>query len=392
MGNTNPAISIIVPVYKTEKYVARCLESLINQTLRNIEIICIVAPNQDNSLGICGNFAKKDERLLVIQQPPEGLSAARNEGLKYARGAYIQFCDSDDYCAPSICEEFYKTAVDSEADLVVSGVQPVDSKNAFPVYVDPYFKVPYLGKCYVTQETFKRTNVFAWNKLFKHSTIKQYNIEFPRGLYCEDASFLFKYLMVSKTIYYIDAPLYFYFIGRSDSLMAVSSTVNAPHAMDHIYILNDIFAFMNMWGLKKDNSINFSWIVLTYMSLACKYCTQDMYYEIFNAGAALIKEIEYDDEILIKLYALKQNNMALYFCSGKQAQTSDLLLKGKLFPALLKACFLFPWYIYENFCMVYNKPPPQRRVSLFLKVYLFFPYYVLKTYLMLAMRAQRCSL
>jgi glycosyltransferase involved in cell wall biosynthesis len=87
-----PSISIIVPVYKTEAYLSRCLDSLISQTFDAIEIICVVGISPDNSLAICETYAERDTRITVISQIPQGLSAARNEGLSHAKGLYIQFC------------------------------------------------------------------------------------------------------------------------------------------------------------------------------------------------------------------------------------------------------------------------------------------------------------
>jgi glycosyltransferase involved in cell wall biosynthesis len=337
---SDPAISIIVPVYKTEKYIIRCLESLISQTFQNIEIICVVSPSEDNSLAICKSFAEKDNRLIIIIQQPQGLSAARNEGLLRACGEYIQFCDSDDYCEPDMCEKLYNAATITNADIIVSGIKPV--YEDLPVHSDPYFRVPFCGLHKITGKVFKKTNVFAWNKLFKKLLITVYNIKFPHGLNCEDACFLFKYLMIAKSIYYIDEPLYCY-IRHPGSLIELSSISNAPHAIDHIYILNDISLFIHTWGLEKKHKNVFAWILIVFTFLACRYGGRNTYRKAFGTGIAIIKN-------------------------------------ERLVIPVLEYCYLFPWYIYKIFRVSYNYPLPKRNIPFLLKAYFFFPYYALKIY------------
>jgi glycosyltransferase involved in cell wall biosynthesis len=338
LSMSSPVISIIVPVYKTEKYIARCLESLVNQTLQDIEIICVVSPAGDNSLAICKLFAEKDDRLIIIIQQPQGLSAARNEGLLYARGRYIQFCDSDDYCEPSMCAKLYNAAIVTDADIIVSGIKPVYKQSS--ICNDFYYHVPFQGLCTITNKVFKKTNVFVWNKLFKKMLIFIYNIKFPKNLNCEDACFFFKYLMIAKSIYYIDEPLYCY-VQHPGSLIELSSIPNAPRAMDHVYILNDISLFMHTWGLEKNQKSIFAWIVVVFTFLACWYGGRNIYHKAFATSIAIIKN-------------------------------------EKLVISILEYCYLFPWYIYKIFCLTYNHPLPKRNMLFFLKAYLFFPYHTLK--------------
>ena len=391
-------ISIIVPVYNTEKYLKRCLESLIHQTFRDIEIICVIKNCEDYSLDICNSYSKLDKRILIILQDSDGLGNARNEGLLNARGKYIQFCDSDDYYDITMCERLYNSVEEFDVDIVVTGIKPFFEEYFHPKKENPYFNVPYAGKYDITNDVFKHTNVFVWNKLFLSSVINKYNIKFPGGLYCEDACFFYKYLMVSKTIYYIDDPLYFYFTARSGSLMFNSSIVGSVRAMDHVHILKDIYSFVSLQKFNKENISAFLWIVITYMSLALKFCGKESLGEIFKIGAGLVKNIDYDQEIekvldyyeFIQFCALKQNNFKLYYWAGNQIETADNP-KNK-FVSALKSCFLFPWYIYRIFCFVYNIKKPVKKPTVFLKIYLFFPYYALKTLNTMSMRAEQCNL
>jgi glycosyltransferase involved in cell wall biosynthesis len=114
-----PLVSIIVPVYNNEKYLRKCFDSLINQSLRYIEIILVNDGSNDNSLLICHEFQKIDTRIKVIDKPNGGVSSARNAGLKLACGEYVGFVDSDDWIEPDMYEKMYSAAVKPVADAVV---------------------------------------------------------------------------------------------------------------------------------------------------------------------------------------------------------------------------------------------------------------------------------
>lgn len=119
MNELKPTISIIIPVYNVEKYLRQCLESLINQTYKEIEIICVNDESPDNSLEILNEYAKSDERIVIVNKKNEGVSAARNAGLKVAKGEYIMFVDSDDWVDLQMCEMMYEAAKKENADSVM---------------------------------------------------------------------------------------------------------------------------------------------------------------------------------------------------------------------------------------------------------------------------------
>lgn len=115
----NPDISIIVPVYNVEKYLPQCLESLINQTYANIEIICVNDGSTDNSLEILDKYAKRDSRIIVINQKNSGVSVARNAALKIISGKYLMFVDGDDWIELNNCETAYNLIEKYNADVVM---------------------------------------------------------------------------------------------------------------------------------------------------------------------------------------------------------------------------------------------------------------------------------
>ena len=115
----NPSISIIVPVYNVEKYLKHCLDSLINQTMQDIEIICVNDGSKDKSLAILEDYVKRDKRIVLLNQPNSGVSVARNNALKHVRGEYYMFVDSEDWIDANACEVAYNCVVKENADCLM---------------------------------------------------------------------------------------------------------------------------------------------------------------------------------------------------------------------------------------------------------------------------------
>lgn len=183
-----PLVSVIVPVYNREKYLARCLDSLINQTLKNIEIICINDGSTDKSIDILTQYQNKDERIKIISQSQAGVSAARNKGIDFAIGDYIGFVDSDDYVDGDFYEKLYKAAVKTESDIACGGIIRENNKKCtilteytnckqFDDTRDKFSAILYPDNNYVT------------NKIYKRAALNAANIRFIEGMIYEDLFF-----------------------------------------------------------------------------------------------------------------------------------------------------------------------------------------------------------
>ena len=213
-------ISIIIPVYKVEKYLARCLDSLLAQTFTDFEAILINDCSPDNSGAICDEYAKKDSRIKVIHREKNGgASAARNLGLEVSQGEYIAFVDSDDYVVPEYLETLLKVIVDTQADIVQCGYQEViDGKIKEG-------KEESISNIYMKEEAYGllygdgRNDIFdfiLWNKLYKKSCIG--GIRFIEGLRCEDVIFISEAVMLIQKVCVFNQPLYYY-CRHDDSVM-----------------------------------------------------------------------------------------------------------------------------------------------------------------------------
>ena len=199
-------ISVIVPFYNVEKYIDRCLESLVKQTFKDIEIIVINDGSPDNSQDIVDKYVKKYKNVYSYKKENGGLSSARNYGLEKAKGEYIAFLDSDDYVELSMFEELYNKAISEDFDLVISGSNMVfDNKNIIVhagIDSDLYSSIDIktnMNKIYPT----------AWGKLYKRELF-DFGIRFKCDIWYEDVEFLFKLFPYIKNIGVIDKPFVFY--------------------------------------------------------------------------------------------------------------------------------------------------------------------------------------
>lgn len=206
-----PQISIIVPVYKVEKYLRRCVDSILCQTFKDFEVILVDDGSPDKCPEICDEYAKKDSRVTVIHRENGGLSVARNDALNIAKGKYFGFVDSDDYIHPQMYEILYKNIVDNNADVstcdIVKGSELIQWQPIEKTYVSAAKGSETVKKWIVGKVHLKPYVV--WNKLFRRECFD--NIRFPEGRIYEDVSVIDRILYEANTVAECDAPMYYYF-------------------------------------------------------------------------------------------------------------------------------------------------------------------------------------
>jgi len=252
-----PEISIIVPNYNTAKYLPRCLDSLINQTFQDIEILVIDDGSTDDSVKIMESY--QDQRIHILHHKGDGFGpgGARNMGLDQATGTYVMFCDSDDWYEPNMCQKMYETIQREKVDVVCC-------QNSFDYEEDlgsdeiesrakrNYFRIPKKGKYNLSIKRIFKTSVVLWNKIWRRDLIEQYAIRFvPKNEHDDDA-FWFMYASIAQTIFYIKDNLYHYFL-RKNSIMSAVFNKTPKNPKDRFFISLGIFDFFNKYNLLDKN-------------------------------------------------------------------------------------------------------------------------------------------
>ena len=204
-----PEISVIIPVYNTERYLTECLESVLAQSFRDFEAIIVNDGSTDKSAGIIDAFAKRDSRIVVLRQENKGLSEARNAGIGIAKGNWITFVDSDDTIAPPFLETLFHEVREQEADIACSGKQflykaPDGERKATGKYtVKGMTPTEALANALYQND---RPDYSAWNKLYARNLWE--NRRFKPGIFFEDMEAIPQVLLDAKRVVFIDAPLY----------------------------------------------------------------------------------------------------------------------------------------------------------------------------------------
>lgn len=233
-----PKISIIVPIYNVEKYLPRCIDSILAQTFTDFELILVDDGSPDNCPQICDEYAKKDNRIKVIHKENGGISSARNIGLDISKGDYISFVDSDDIIYFKYFEFLAQNVQDQDVDIVYCEYKKFTECYNFEEICDYDIET----------ETLSENNIFlnppfsfyvVWNKLIRHELI--YDLRFDTNIKnAEDSLFAFELLKRSRKVVYVKAPLYGYFI-RSNGAVA---TIDLEGKKQCLFVWDKIYSYI----------------------------------------------------------------------------------------------------------------------------------------------------
>ncbi len=252
-------VSIIIPVYNTENYIEKCLNSLVNQTLQDIEIICVNDESTDNSITILNKYAQKDSRIKIINQQHAKQGAARNNGLKNAQGEYIGFVDSDDWVDLDYFEKLYNASKKYDSDLALAtNIRTGNGKTKKRILLHK--------EEFITDLQKKMDICHQWkdgcptNKLYRKEFLNKYNIRFPEGVSCEDK------LFTTQAVYYANGiatvpDIYYYYFRNPKSTVNLSKKSKAK-TDDKEIARRDVLNFLKLqnaqirdkdfWAVKKD--------------------------------------------------------------------------------------------------------------------------------------------
>jgi capsular polysaccharide export protein len=239
VDNMSIKVSVILPIYNVEKYLEQCLESLVHQTLKEIEIICVNDGSTDNSLNILDNYSKMDSRIVVINKKNGGTGSARNVGIKAAQGEYIGFIDPDDWVDLSMFEKLYNQIEKNSVDIVMCSIKGFNDLaqtfEDYQYYADVNFISDLDNKIFTWQDISPFKIPFSSiNKIYNKQFIDKYKIEFAEGLDFEDHKFIFMSMIKAKGSIFIREPLYIYRYNRKGSV----TTDKNNRIIDHLEIID----------------------------------------------------------------------------------------------------------------------------------------------------------
>ncbi len=217
-----PKVSVVMPVYNVEPYLRQCLDSVLNQTLKEIEIICVDDGSTDASLDILKEYAEKDKRITVITQKNLYAGVARNAGLSQAKGEYLSFLDSDDFFELNMLEEMYRKGKEDNSDVVICGNREYDEQK------QEITRQVHIGKQFVEASPFSPQdfsdclfnccNPNPWNKLFKHFLFNEYNIHYEKYFRCNDMTCVCTAISMANKVSVIDEPFVTYRLNQTTSV------------------------------------------------------------------------------------------------------------------------------------------------------------------------------
>ncbi len=214
MSEKQPLISVIVPIYKVEQYLNRCVQSIVDQTYKNLEIILVDDGSPDNSPAMCDAWAEKDDRVQVVHKKNGGVSSARNAGLDAANGAYIGFVDGDDYIEPDMYAQLLRAIQKDSSDMAVCGYYYNQDVVTFPESVCVSAEQ---AMCYMFDSATKAFEGYCWNKLYRQALIHTNKLYFDRHLaHAEDTKFNYEYLRCCTKVTVIGYTGYTY-VQRANS-------------------------------------------------------------------------------------------------------------------------------------------------------------------------------
>ena len=236
-------VSIVVPVYNVKDYLDKCLNTLVNQTIKDIEIIIVNDGSTDDSYKIIDKYAKKYSKLIkVLNQQNQGVSDARNNGLKLATADYVMFVDSDDYLNLDAVEKAYKKITSEKADVVIFGNNVVNESGNI-------ISATYPSQTIYNNELEKIIfgNVCPWNKIYKKSLIEKSDFKFRSKIWYEDLDYSFKVFVESKKTSFLEENLYNYLI-RPNSIM---NNQKANRNLEILDAIDEIISYANKHNIYK---------------------------------------------------------------------------------------------------------------------------------------------
>ena len=250
-------LSVIIPIYNASGTLKQCLDSILQQTYRKLEVICVDDESWDESTEICRKYMQKDSRVHLIQKKNGGVASARNEGLKYVTGKYVTFIDQDDWLEPEAYEEMMNKAMQEEADMVVCSYSKDIDSSAVKMENRKEIENPITDRNQMIRYAFEREMyrgyaAFVWNKLFKTEILQKEGITFDATLKRgDDVWFYSLFASAANRAVYVDKCLYHY-VQRADSITHTKNKQNLNRLSDILVGYEKAIAHLDAVGIERE--------------------------------------------------------------------------------------------------------------------------------------------
>jgi glycosyltransferase involved in cell wall biosynthesis len=324
----NPKVSIGVPLYNTEKYLRKCLDSVINQTLREIEIIIVNDCSPDDSIIIAKEYQKKDNRIVMVEHDKNlGLGGARNTVIENAKAPYIIMIDSDDWLDLRMLEIMLQKAMYYKADIVACGVKKVYENSYKITDFVKYKNEELIYNCFDSYFRSNRIIPAIYHKLFKLDLFIKNNIRFPLNIYHQDLATTPQIMFYSNNILLIKEQLYFYLQRKGSAV----SSITTKHIDSVFFVLKSVKLFLsehNLYNKYKEHYWNYYFyeriIKFHFLRIANHHSsTEEFINYTFETIKRVINEVDLNEAILY----LNPNDIKKIFQNGNQAKLNEANIK-----------------------------------------------------------------
>ena len=326
-----PKVSVIIPVYNTAQYLPQCLDSLKNQTLNDIEIICVDNGSTDSSFDILKDYEFKNKNIKVLHHDDGRQGAARNAGLKIAKGRYVGFVDSDDFIDSRMYESMYVKAITHDADMAICGITLYYQNSNQYIEKDPSI-FPNKAAVHISENKLFYSNLTLCNKIYKRKFLSENLIVFPDDVYHEDQLYVIQAYLLSNKIAVIKKPFYFYRKQREGQV----STLYTDHLFEIFIIFQELDQFIKKQGFGEKIKNDITEIKIQRLFYFYDYINRKSKKKLFNL---MKKEFNRVEEIK-NFYILSKTQYENYIIVKKNDYAlANLLLRAKLYRDLFLKIF-----------------------------------------------------
>lgn len=296
-----PLISIIVPIYRTSKYIRKCINSILSQSFKNFELI-LVCDGGEEEFKLCRLYEAENSIIKLINDINRGLGGARNAGIEAASGEYIWFIDSDDWIEKGALCKIAKLVKENTDLIVFEAKHPTEIMSRQQKGIKSYLKNKFSGKNLLDNNIIFNTNVYAWNKIFKKSIIDKNQIRFPEKMQFEDFPFYYHYCTCANDVLFYNEKLYNY-LQRRSSNMAFCSKKRYEFVGQHISALK--FLYYQLAKNKGFSEFYFTNIFSIILKSGLKFCKRKDKFLFLENARDLLEELNISNLQVIEIEQLK---------------------------------------------------------------------------------------